>query len=93
MHALQTWILAEPKLPQRFKTPPAFCFIFRMKDPVQQPFPPPERGAFGKGTIMRLGADSPALAIDVIPTGSLSLDLALGVGGIPRGRVIASGRS
>ncbi len=43
---------------------------------------------FGKGTIMRLGGDSPALAIDVIPTGSLSLDLALGVGGIPRGRVI-----
>lgn len=40
----------------------------------------------GKGAIMRLGA-SQHLAVSVIPTGSLSLDLALGVGGIPRGRV------
>jgi recombination protein RecA len=40
----------------------------------------------GKGTIMRLGS-SQHLAVSVIPTGSLSLDLALGVGGIPRGRV------
>lgn len=44
--------------------------------------------AFGKGSIMRLG-DAPArLNIEVIPTGSLALDLALGVGGVPRGRVI-----
>jgi len=43
---------------------------------------------FGKGAIMRLGSQPKALGIDVIPTGSLSLDLALGVGGIPRGRVI-----
>jgi len=44
--------------------------------------------AFGKGSIMRLG-DTPArLNIEVIPTGSLALDLALGVGGVPRGRVI-----
>ena len=42
---------------------------------------------FGKGSIMRLG-DSPAQAIDVISTGSLALDSALGVGGVPRGRVI-----
>lgn len=42
---------------------------------------------FGKGSIMRLGQDSAKLAVEVIPTGSLSLDLALGVGGIPRGRV------
>ncbi|MBI4213958.1 MAG: recombinase RecA [Chloroflexi bacterium] len=43
--------------------------------------------SFGKGAVMRLG-DAPAwLAIEVIPTGSISLDLALGVGGIPRGRV------
>ena len=43
--------------------------------------------SFGKGSIMRLG-DAPArLAIEVVPTGSISLDLALGVGGIPRGRV------
>jgi recombination protein RecA len=42
---------------------------------------------FGKGAIMRLGAQPAALAIAVIPTGAISLDVALGVGGIPRGRV------
>lgn len=42
---------------------------------------------FGKGSIMRLGQKS-HLEIDVIPTGAISLDTALGVGGIPRGRVI-----
>ncbi len=41
---------------------------------------------YGEGTIMRLG-EAHHLTVDVIPTGSLSLDLALGVGGIPRGRV------
>ncbi len=41
---------------------------------------------FGRGSLMRLG-DSARMKIGVIPTGSLSLDLALGVGGIPRGRV------
>lgn len=41
---------------------------------------------FGEGAIMKLG-DAQGMAIDVIPTGALSLDLALGVGGIPRGRV------
>ena len=41
---------------------------------------------FGIGTLMRLG-DSPKKAVDVIPTGALNLDLALGIGGIPRGRV------
>ncbi|WP_407308577.1 recombinase RecA [Desulfosporosinus sp. SB140] len=43
---------------------------------------------FGKGSIMKLGESSTGMAIDVIPTGSLALDLALGVGGVPRGRVI-----
>ena len=43
---------------------------------------------FGKGSIMKLGEASSAQGIDVIPTGSLSLDLALGVGGIPRGRIV-----
>ena len=44
---------------------------------------------FGKGTIMRLGAEeSLAGEVPVIPTGSLSLDIALGVGGVPRGRVV-----
>ncbi|BBA68695.1 MULTISPECIES: recombinase RecA [Geobacter] len=43
---------------------------------------------FGKGAIMRLGADEALPDVAAIPTGSLSLDLALGVGGVPRGRII-----
>src|SRR4051812_17782394 len=43
---------------------------------------------FGKGSIMRLGADSPAPEVKVIPTGSLALDIALGCGGLPRGRIV-----
>lgn len=43
---------------------------------------------FGKGAVMRLGEDTVRLSQDVIPTGSLALDIALGVGGIPRGRII-----
>lgn len=42
---------------------------------------------FGKGTVMRLGSEERA-PVDVIPTGSIALDAALGVGGLPRGRVI-----
>ena len=42
---------------------------------------------FGKGSIMRLG-DQVKMQMDVIPTGSISLDAALGIGGIPRGRVV-----
>ena len=42
---------------------------------------------YGKGTIMRLG-DNPIDAVDVIPTGSIGLDAALGIGGLPKGRVI-----
>src|SRR4030043_947933 len=42
---------------------------------------------FGEGSIMKLGAISGRMAAEAIPTGSLSLDLALGIGGIPRGRV------
>jgi recombination protein RecA len=43
---------------------------------------------FGKGSIMRLGDDQAIRDIDVISTGSLGLDLALGIGGLPRGRVV-----
>ncbi|TAK32564.1 MAG: recombinase RecA [Chloroflexota bacterium] len=42
---------------------------------------------FGKGSIMRLGEASAKVALESIPTGSIALDLALGIGGIPRGRV------
>ncbi len=42
---------------------------------------------FGKGAIMRMGEDASRLQVEVIPTGSIALDLALGVGGIPRGRI------
>jgi recombination protein RecA len=43
---------------------------------------------FGKGSVMRLGDGGTARDIEVIPTGSLGLDIALGIGGLPRGRVI-----
>ena len=43
---------------------------------------------FGKGAIMRLGEFEVDESVKAIPTGSLSLDLALGVGGVPRGRVV-----
>src|SRR4030043_754379 len=42
---------------------------------------------FGKGSIMKLGNSATLTPIEVIPTGSLALDLALGIGGIPRGRI------
>jgi len=54
---------------------------------------------FGRGSIMKMGEVSTKMTVDVIPTGSLALDIALGVGGIPRGRVTemygaeASGKS
>lgn len=43
---------------------------------------------FGKGSIMRLGEASAKMSVETIPTGALALDIALGVGGVPRGRVI-----
>ena len=43
---------------------------------------------FGKGTVMKLGDPSAQVAVETIPTGSLSLDIALGLGGVPRGRVV-----
>jgi len=43
---------------------------------------------FGKGSIMRLGSDTPVARVPVISTGSLGLDIALGIGGLPRGRVV-----
>ena len=42
---------------------------------------------YGRGAVMRLGEMSHQLTSDAIPTGSLALDMALGIGGIPRGRV------
>ena len=43
--------------------------------------------SFGKGTVMRLG-DKPEMNVEAIPTGSLALDAALGIGGVPKGRII-----
>ncbi len=43
---------------------------------------------FGKGSIMSLGDDSARLNIEAIPTGSVSLDIAIGIGGVPKGRVV-----
>lgn len=42
---------------------------------------------FGKGSVMRMG-DRATMAIQAVPTGAMALDLALGVGGLPRGRVV-----
>ncbi len=42
---------------------------------------------FGKGSIMRLGEDSVVAGLEGIPTGAISLDSALGIGGVPRGRI------
>ena len=44
--------------------------------------------AFGKGSIMRMGAKQQSDEVEVIPTGSLGLDLALGIGGLPKGRIV-----
>jgi len=44
--------------------------------------------AFGKGSIMRLGANEKSVEIETVSTGSLGLDIALGVGGLPRGRIV-----
>ncbi len=43
---------------------------------------------FGKGTVMKLGDPAAQVAVETIPTGSLSLDIALGLGGVPRGRMV-----
>src|SRR4249920_3530912 len=43
---------------------------------------------FGKGTVMRMGDEGAQVRVDAIPTGCLSLDLALGIGGLPRGRIV-----
>ena len=43
---------------------------------------------FGKGAVMKLGDPSAQMSVETIPTGSLSLDIALGLGGIPKGRIV-----
>ena len=43
---------------------------------------------FGKGSIMRLGSKDALVPVDIIPTGAISFDAALGIGGMPRGRVV-----
>ena len=43
---------------------------------------------FGKGSIMKLGADNPVQEIEATSTGSLGLDIALGIGGLPKGRIV-----
>ena len=44
--------------------------------------------AHGKGSVMKLGDSAAKLNIETVPTGSISLDIALGLGGIPKGRII-----
>ena len=44
--------------------------------------------SFGKGSIMKLGQDNPVMDIESVSTGSIGLDVALGIGGLPKGRII-----
>src|SRR3546814_9355547 len=44
--------------------------------------------AFGKGSVMKLGAHAGAIEIETVSTGSLGLDIGLGIGGLPRGRIV-----
>ncbi|HWA21382.1 MAG TPA: recombinase RecA [Caulobacterales bacterium] len=44
--------------------------------------------AFGKGSVMRMGASNPSVEIEAVSTGSLGLDVALGIGGLPKGRIV-----
>ncbi len=44
--------------------------------------------AFGKGSVMKLGKDGGVMAVETVSTGSIGLDIALGIGGLPRGRVV-----
>ncbi len=43
---------------------------------------------FGKGAVMKLGDSGNSMNVETIPTGSLSLDIALGLGGVPKGRIV-----
>ena len=43
---------------------------------------------YGKGSVMKLGEQGANMQVETIPTGSLSLDIALGVGGVPKGRIV-----
>ena len=43
---------------------------------------------YGKGTVMKLGDPAAQVAVETVPTGSLSLDIALGMGGVPKGRIV-----
>ena len=44
--------------------------------------------AFGKGSVMKLGQKEASVDVEAVPTGSLGLDIALGIGGLPKGRII-----
>ena len=48
--------------------------------------------AYGKGSVMKLGDSGANMNIETVPTGSLSLDIALGLGGLPKGRVVDTDR-
>ena len=43
---------------------------------------------YGKGSVMKLGENAANMNVETVPTGSLSLDIALGLGGLPKGRII-----
>lgn len=73
--------------------------VAKKKDTVETPGPAADKHkaletcmaqierAFGKGSIMRLGENT-GIVVEAIPTGSLSLDMALGIGCVPKGRIV-----
>lgn len=74
--------MAEKKKVEKVQVPPAD----ERKKALQTAIAQIEKN-FGKGTIMRLGDDI-SVNVEAISTGSVSLDIALGIGGVPRGRIV-----
>jgi len=84
--------MASKETPTPLPTGPAVSAAHQVRDPARDKAIDLALAAidkqFGKGAIMRLGKDPIDREVHVIPTGSLGLDLALGIGGLPRGRVV-----
>ena len=75
------------KTSMKAKATPALPVSEERKKAIETAMQQIER-SYGKGSIMRYGDSKPVTAVDSISTGSLALDLALGIGGLPRGRIV-----
>ncbi len=78
--------MAEKKASEKKKVPTALAGQDEKKKALEMALGQIEK-QFGKGAVMKMG-ENPQLNIESIPTGSLSLDIALGIGGVPRGRIV-----